>query len=554
MKIFSSLKRDFRTLYKPKSKSKRPDDVQGLEENIPDTPYDDTSIQLASVSPTKAHSDDIQKLSSTQPRGDSVEPVSTNTQAPIEDCSRDAPRDSDVLEAASDPAPVIEEAREYDGNSIGDKEVEDQDQDQDQDPDDAEPLTFEEAQSLRNRVYTKFGAEEPEDFTDGPVRFVESADGLKSCVALFINYDLSQKIQAALRGQHHYSRVELEGMLRKQSLSRLQSAVHREISNCKARLYTLEDEGRTETEDGRKLGQQLTNLQLMLQDVQGRKEEVSIDVRMQAERLRNRQAAVNAHLEEAFICALLIAPHEDEPEPEIEKLDVSQEYLEFCRRLERADENIFEDAVAPLDNTRDHKEVPPPSAEEQARQNVIDSLWAAKETLDLAHHNFDNRENDRAREYEANVQAADWGEGTTDDSPEAFDVRWVVRFRDLTRALIEAEAVYADVKRRAFEAGVPLPFTDNESVFEGVGDETGYTMSKEQELVASAPSPTVRKWLSNMPEGGETGSVGEETQLEADEWDAEEVGISDSVSLVAEGRQRSRIDRWQDSCLAEKSQ
>jgi hypothetical protein len=552
MKTFSSLKRDFRTLYKPKSKSKRPDDGQGLEENIPDTPYDDTSIQLASVSPTKAHSDDTQKLSSTQPREDSIEPVSTDTQAPVENYSQDAFRDSDVLEAASDPAPVVDEAQEYDDDSIGENEVEVQDQDQDQD--DAEFLTFEEAQSLRNRVYTKFGAEEPEDFTDGPVQFVESADGLKSCVALLITYDLSQKIQAALRGQHEYSRVELEGMMRKQSLSRLQSAVHREILNCKARLYKLEDDARMGTEDGRKLEQQLTNLQLMLQDVQGRKEEVSIDIRLQAERLRKRQAAVNAHLEEAFICARLIVPHEDEPEPKIEKLDVSQEYLEFCQRLERADENIFEDAVAPLDNTRDHREVPPPSPEEQARQNVIDSLWAAKETLDLAHQNFDNRENDRAREYEANVQAADRGEDTTDESPEAFDVRWVVRFRDLTRALIEAEAVYSDVKRMVFEAGVPLPFADNESICEGVGDDTGYTISKEQELVASAPSPTVRKWLSNMPEGGETGSVGEETQLEADEWDAEEVGISDSVSLVAEGRQRSRIDRWQDACLAEKSQ
>lgn len=72
--------------------------------------------------------------------------------------------------------------------------------------------------------------------------------------------------------------------------------------------------------------------------------------------------------------------------------------------------------------------------------------------------------------------------------------------------------------------------------------------------MASTPSPTVRKWLSKVPEGGETGSVGDYAQLEADEWDAEEVGISDSVSLVAEGRQRSRIDRWQDACLAEKSQ
>jgi hypothetical protein len=106
-----------------------------------------------------------------------------------------------------------------------------------------------------------------------------------------------------------------------------------------------------------------------------------------------------------------------------------------------------------LSTTTDYPEVPPPSEEEQARQAVINNLWAAKEALDLAHQDFDDRENERAQEYEVNVQAADRDENTTDDSPEAFDVRWVVRFRDLTRALIEAEAVYADVKRKAFEAG-----------------------------------------------------------------------------------------------------
>jgi hypothetical protein len=548
MKTFTSLRRDLRTLYKPKSKSKKPDDAQELESVVTEAACIDSGVQLASASTTTAPSDGLQKPSSTQPCEDSVEIIATNTQAPIDKYRQDRSQDSNISETADDS----EKTQEYGDNPVGENEVEDQDQDQK--AEDAEPLTVEEAQWFREQTYTKFGTEEPDDFTDGPARFIASADGVKNCVALLVPYDLSQKIQAALRGQHEYERVELEAIFRKQSLSRLRSAVHREIANCKARLYNLEDEGRMETEDARRLEQQLANLQLMMPDVEGRRNQVSIDVDIQAERLRNRQAAVTAHLEEAFICARLTNPHEKEPEPEMRKLDVSQEYLEFCQRLERADENIFEDAVEPLDTNRGHMEVPPPSEEEQARQDVINSLWAAKEVLDFAHRDFDNRENDRAREYEANVQAADRGEDTTDDSPEAFDIRWVVRFRDLTRALIEAEAVYADVKRMAFEAGVSLPFTDNESLCEGVGDDAGYTISKEQELMASTPSPTVRKWLSKVPEGGETGSVGEDAQLEADEWDAEEVGISDSVSLVAGGRQRSRIDRWQDACLAEKSQ
>jgi hypothetical protein len=556
MKSFTNFKRDIRTLYKPKSKGKRPDESLELEGNTTGATCDGPNIQLESVASTTARPQDTLTLANAESHTEPARDVAGIAQVAHDDYEHDASRNSmvspssNVPDVDDDAISTVEEGQANDDERTAGRESEDQMTDSEYD----EPITFEEAQSLRDQLCIQFTTEAPEDFTDGPARIIGSADGVKRCAALLVPYDLSQKIQKALRGQHDFSRIQREGLFRRQSLLRLEDDVHREIFSCKARLCRLEDAGQMETEDAQKLGQQMGNLQLMLPDIGLRKQKASVDVDMHAKRLRNLQAAVNTHLEEAFICAHLIAPHEKGPEPEIEKLDVSQEYLKFCQRLEGPDDFVFEDVVVPLDNNRDHPELPPPSEEEQARQAVINNLWAAKEALDLAHQDFDNRENDRAREYGANVQAADRGENTTDDSPEAFDVRWVVQFRDLTRALIEAEAVYADVKRLAIEAGVPLPFTDNESVCGGVGDDTGYTMSKEQELMASTPSPTVHKWLSKVPEGGETGSVEEESQLESDEWDAEEVGISGSVSLVAEGRQRSRIDRWQDACLAEKPQ
>lgn len=554
MKTFSNLKRDIRTFYKPKTRGPKRDSGQEVDSDATEAQYNDPGIQLATRPSTAAVPDEVQATRGLDSDADPVEVASTPAQAATgyhKDVSSQHRASSDSLDPTTTYRPTsgVENSRENDDISLPESEQEHQESIAEE----TDTLTFEEAQALRDQNYRTFACEEPEDFTDGPARIVVIDDNVKKCAALLVPYDLSQKIQAALRGQHEFSRIELEGLFRRQSLIRLEDNVHREIFSCKARLCGLEDEGQMETEDAQRLEQQLANLQLMLPDIGDWKQKVSVDVDMYAERLRDLQAAVNAHLEEAFICAHLIAPREKGPEPEIENLDVSQEYLNFCQRLEGPDDFVFEDAVVPLDNDRGYPEMPPPTEEEQARQNVINSLWAAKEALDLAHRDFDDRENDRAREYEANVQAADRGEDTTDESPEAFDVRWVVRFRDLTRALIEAEAVYSDVKRMAFGAGVPLPFADNESICEGVGDDTGYTISKEQDLVASAPSPTVRNWLSKVPEGGETGSVGEEAQLEADEWDAEEVGISDSVSLVAEGRQRSRIDRWQDACLAEKS-
>ena len=556
MKTFSNLKRDIRTFYKPKSKNPRREDDQDTGSDSIEAQCAGPGVQLASRTPRVTDPDEVQATRGSDSHTDPTGSVGADAQAATDDhesvvsSNRKASSEHFDPTATSRSASAAEQSQGDSATSLAESEQEYQDSIAEE----TELLTFEEAQALRDQAYRTFACEEPEDFTDGPTRTIVASDNIKRCAALLVPYDLSQKIQEALQGQHDFSRIEREGLFRRQSLLRLEDDVHREIFSCKARLCRLEDAGQMEAEDAQKLQQQMANLQLMLPDITLRKQKASVDVDMHAKRLRGLQAAVNAHLEEAFICAHLIAPYEKGPEPEIEKLDVSQEYLEFCQRLEGPDDFVFEDIVAPLDNNRDYPEVPPPSEEEEARQAVINSLWAAKEALDIAHQDFDNRENDRAREYEANVQAADRGDNTTDDSPEAFDVRWVIRFRDLTRALIDAEAAYADVKRMAFEAGVPLPFTDNESVFKGVGDDTGYTISKEQDLMDSAPSPTVRKWLSKVPEGGETGSVGEEAQLEADEWDAEEVGISDSVSLVAEGRQRSMIDRWQNACLAEKSQ
>ena len=35
---------------------------------------------------------------------------------------------------------------------------------------------------------------------------------------------------------------------------------------------------------------------------------------------------------------------------------------------------------------------------------------------------------------------------------------------------------------------------------------------------------------------------------EVDEWDAEQIGLSDSVSFVAEGSARKHVDRWREVC------
>lgn len=606
MRTFNNLKRDFRGLYRPRHRSRRRDRAHTLDNDAIDALHVGSAIPMDSVeSPRVAEA----ARPSTAPAGQAgqfAQPSSGGHQEPVitrELASDDVDTDLRMDDQSEIRRPLsvalnIEEPAGQAGESAGaqsdhDHEAsvsaeepdicgddtashmepqsdtgrprlvaEDVGEYEDdfhkgpvpEDDEEAPVLTFEEAQSIRDQVYVTFASEGREDYTAGPARFIQAADGVQHCVALLMTFDLSQAIQEAIQGHREFLRVETAAMFHRQTLLRLEGGVRREIASCNTRLAIMEEEGRLESDDARNLGQQLEKLELMHSDVQGRRQNTHTEVEVQARQLRSLQATVNAHLEEAYICAHLLAQEEEEPEPEIEDLDVAQEYEIFCRKLETANDEPFEAAAPPLDMNTEHLEVPPPSEEEQAHQKIINALWESKETLDQARRDFEEREVLRTLEFQANMAAADLGEATTDDSPEAFDVRWVVRYGELTRNLIDAEAAYAPVKRTAFEAGVPLPFVDNETVCEAVEDEgVGYTISKEQEFVASVPSPTVRRWLAKVPEGVEVGSPSfcDEGRSEADEWEAEEVGISDSVSLVAEGRERVRIDRWREACVAE---
>lgn len=610
MKTFETLKRDFRGLYASKSKVKKRGRAQTLETGAVETLNGQPDIPLASVasqpvdavrpstapagtvenfaqvsadhfqepgaqavqstragddldSPMEDQSDIKRPLSVIGAINSPSSPAQGSIQAPDENFHLEEGRASAVkpsddstasgLVALSDAKVAISTAEETGGpNESSHQEPAPESEEG------VQSFTFEEAQEMRDPFYVTFNVEEREDYTEGPARFILAADGVKDCVAMLMTFDLSQVIQESIRAQREYTRIETLGLFHRQSLWRLEHGIQREIASCNTRLAIMEEEGRLQSGDAHKLERQLANLELMVPDVQSRRERTHADLDSQARALRNLQADVNAHLEDAFIHAHLLAEEEEESEPEIEELDLAREYEIFCRKLENANDNHSDVTIPPLDTNREHPEVPPPSEEDQARQQVINALWAAKETLDLARRDFEERETTRAREFQENQAAADRGEPTIDATPDDFDMRWVLRYGELTRDLINAEAEYAEVKRTAFEAGVPLSFEDNETVCEAMDEDegVGYTISKEQELAASIPSPTVRRWLDEVPEGVEVGSpsFGDGARSESDEWEAEEVGISDSVSLVAEGRERARIDRWRKVCVGEKQE
>ncbi|KAM0719617.1 hypothetical protein Q7P37_003747 [Cladosporium fusiforme] len=570
MKTFSNIKRELRTLYKPKGVHKARAKTPGARNTATETIDNGSAIQLSQVSSTPS----VQKTEEKKdPKADGhgvkpeVDPQSLSNEdnesspqvAEAEIGDAEPAREENTQGIHNETSPEDEsrsrEAEAGDSQSFeGEPEG--------HASEDPEFLSLEEAQAIRNRQYVSFKYEAPEDYTEGPPRFICGFDGIKEdCVALLMTFDLSTAIQTAIHGQRSFARASTAGLMKRQSLLRLERDVMLEISSCKSRLARLETQenvtdGQATSEEAQKQYQQRANLELMLEDVHIRLQHGRTNVKVYcAERLRRLQAEVGRRLEEAFVAAKLMAPEEEEEESEMEELDVEREYQEFCKRRARVHDGPFEVDVMPLDVSRKHLEAEPLTEEQEAHKVVLDDLYALREGVNSARAEFNSRDTRREQEFKENLQAGEEEGGvTTHESREAFDVRWVVHNQRLTRNLIDAEAAYAAKKREVFEAGIPVPFTDAGSEFGGtvgsVVEGLGYEPSiDEQEVAAPKPSPTVRRWLSKVPEGAEAGGAGDEARSDADEWEAEEVGISDSVSLVAEGRERARIDRWRNACL-----
>jgi len=81
---------------------------------------------------------------------------------------------------------------------------------------------------------------------------------------------------------------------------------------------------------------------------------------------------------------------------------------------------------------------------------------------------------------------------------------------------------------------------DQQSGFVDYPDD-GYRESMEAAMVAHVDHDSIQKWMQ-----GEDDSRNHST--ECDQWDSRSVDLCDSVSVVAQGRDRKRIDRWRSAC------
>lgn len=416
-------------------------------------------------------------------------------------------------------------------------------------------LTSEAAQEVREQTYVTFGegGEDADDYTKGPARIVDASDGIVCCTALLLTLELSQAMQAAIQAQRRYAKAESEAEKRLYAIQRLRSKLSLQIDKTEWRLEFMSEPSDAPASNRQDVEDELSILKKMVEEYKLEREEIQDNLQFEAERYHSIQATANALLEEAWTQARLVEPEPvksqvEEEEPEV---DLQAEYRIFKQKLKDADElPSFEEEgeEAGFDDDSDFLKAtksPSQQAREDEHERLRDELWAAYDVVRSAQTQFDNRDEDRYAKEQARKTALERGEQPKDASSEAFDLRWPLHERDLTRALVEAEEAYHAATVAANEAGAVESYDqgsgdggDDEGVSGGGGEadvEDGYAMSSEETFLVSVPVARIETWLANTPAFEEMLSpdeFGRSGLGDADEWSIAELDVGDSMSEI----------------------
>ncbi|CAK1356182.1 unnamed protein product [Cercospora beticola] len=429
--------------------------------------------------------------------------------------------------------------------------------------DDAGNLAHEavdELQARREQEYIQFvDYNSPDDYTDGPARFVERSDGVKDCAALLLTFDMSVKIIEASEIQRQYAREARHAEEQMKEISRFESELSSEILNHRARIS--HEEARDEEQEATaacltKLRADLIALEDMLEGLEVRKQELEASLRWRGEMLTEAQAEVAMQLDEAFVAGNLLAPDTEEEIP-VEYFDLQDQYQKLHRQQTGEEEEEDDDHMSQISALVDvstaylRDQVAALSAEQAAEVNVRSKLNDAMQRWLTAEQRFDYKEVERAQDWHATKVGWQRGDPTQDANQEAFDLRWYQNFQAITRELVEAEHEYHQARVAACEAGLEPDVMQEECFADCASDgrcdsEAGHDEIFWERFAAMCKDDgKVNQWLDAVPDDM-CNPQDAKTEPEIDEWEARDIEVWESQSTVAtHAIVRRRIDQRQ---------
>ncbi|CZT18626.1 uncharacterized protein RCC_04470 [Ramularia collo-cygni] len=398
------------------------------------------------------------------------------------------------------------------------------------------------------------------EYTDFAGGIFNGFDSIKKCPVLLLTYESTLSIPKLLRFQREVLKQERQAHAKLESLSDYEIALANEIRNHKSLLaqYTEDDKstaGTAEEPDRTEnLQQELDNLERLLKGAENRRGTIEANLRRRRNLLQVYQTDVNQFLEVAFLGAQAIEAESDEDEEvaEVPEISVKEEYQKLLAQMQEINGTQVTEAPVTLTphtttdifaDTQTNKRSP----EQQARTEASKALWEAREDLQYARVQFEQRNETRQRELNDTIALELRGEPVPFNSVEEFDLHWIQRFREITQELQAAEEGLSRAQAAAKTAGPALEYENQSSCFpDDPADGNAELMSNENDSPeVFAGDPRMIAWMDSLAHSGDPDFC---EPNEVDKWGSgEEVDWCDSASAVACGSERKRIDAWKRS-------
>lgn len=177
---------------------------------------------------------------------------------------------------------------------------------------------------------------------------------------------------------------------------------------------------------------------------------------------------------------------------------------------------------------------------ENEQREAVDHMKDMGYRLEATHQRLDNWKHYYENEYAEYARAVK--NGTMEPARSFFDLTLLQEHQGAIEGVIEAENDYEKARKRVRMLNVVLSDVYQSSGFANCPDD-GYRVSLEEAMVGDVDREWILGWMERNNESVEFGA-------DRDEWEAKSIGLGDSVSVVAKGRERKRIDRWGEMCMA----
>ncbi|KAI7184737.1 hypothetical protein KC363_g7552 [Hortaea werneckii] len=402
-----------------------------------------------------------------------------------------------------------------------------------------------------------YNGEGAQCLTDGPTKLVLANDGEKPCMAIIPNTDLTIRLQETIKESRKVSDAEDAYLPKIAKLRDMCESLQEEITDINSAIARFQTHSRhTDVE------QRIEGLQQRATKLERRKGWADNKKNGYERLLKNKQTTQRsnvlymlAYIEDAFVDSKLADPLPPAAPVSQAKSGIAFSDTASYREAFGLDENPpkapkalderslqSQSSGIPIweDPDYDLYESAPKEATNEA-EAVIWGYESAMTRLRAMQRDFDDREERFEQEAWDRMERQAAGEKVESDL--AFDHRQIQKTRELARRLTEAEDLVEAAKTNAVAMGVQIPSSGIESGFVDDVDD-GYRISSEVREAASVDKDSIARWMTEIPEE----DFGGLTDVDLDDWDCRSVAISESGSMVAEGSDRRRIDKWRSMC------